>query len=335
MSDTHAKPATHPPVLDAAKEVIDIEIQGLVAMKHHLDDAFEHACALLLNCRGRIVVTGMGKSGHIANKIAATLASTGTPAFFVHPAEANHGDIGMIMPQDIVLALSFSGETKEVLSLLPLIKSLNIPLISITGRPQSSLSHAANINLNAAIPKEACPLGLAPTASTTNCLVLGDAIAICLLKQRKFTSEDFARAHPGGNLGKKLLLKVEDMMHTGDAMPQVSPHCTLTQTLLEITEKRLGMTCIVDQKTGQILGVFTDGDLRRAVDHGIDLHATQVMEVMSTAAITAAGNTLVHDAIKIMQKNRITTLVITDIDGIIVGITHLHDLLQTGMDPSA
>lgn len=315
-----------------AKQVIDIEIQALSYLKDNLTESFNLACNKLLNCQGRVIVTGMGKSGHIAKKIAATLASTGTPAFFVHPAEACHGDMGMITNKDAILALSFSGETQEVVNLIPIIKLLKVPLISITGKSSSTLAANSDIHLNAAIPKEACPLGLAPTASTTNSLVLGDAIAICLLKNRNFTSEDFARSHPGGSLGKKLTLRIKDIMHTHNKIPSTTPDCTLTKALLEITEKRMGMTCIVEPSTNQLLGVFTDGDLRRAIDKGVDLHSTKTIEIMSTSAITASANTLVIDAIKTMQKNRITTLVITTISGIVVGIVHLHDLLQIGID---
>ena len=314
-----------------AIEVIDIEIEALQSMKVNLTESIATACEICLQCEGRVVVTGIGKSGHIAKKIAATLASTGTPAFFVHPAEAYHGDIGMITNKDVVLALSFSGETKEIVDLLPVIQSLAIPLISITGKPTSTLATTATANLNVAIPKEACPLGLAPTASTTNSLVIGDVLAICLLKQKKFSQMDFARSHPGGSLGKKLTLRLTDIMHTNQAIPKVTASCTLTKALLEITDKRLGMTCIIDPNNNQLLGVFTDGDLRRAIDKGIDLHSTKTIEVMSTAAITASANTLVTDAIKTMHKNRITTLVITTIDGSVIGIAHLHDLLQIGV----
>ena len=318
---------------ESARETIDIEIQGLAALKQNIDASFTKACQTILRCTGRVVVTGMGKSGHIARKIAATLSSTGTPAFFVHPAEANHGDMGMIRAKDVIIAISFSGETKDVLSLIPTLKHLKTPLISITGRIQSTLAQAANVNLNAAVPREACPLGLAPTASSTNCLVLGDAIAICLLKQRGFTQEDFARSHPGGNLGRKLLLKVKSLMHKGKKIPAVMPHYNITQALLEITEKRLGMTCVINENNN-LLGVFTDGDLRRAIDKGIDLHATKVSEIMSTAVYKTSKHTLVTDAINLMQKNRITTLVITEVDDQVLGIVHLHDLLQTGMDPN-
>ena len=321
-----------PSILDSARTVFDIEVNNLIDLKRKLGQCFISACQTLLVCKGRVIVTGMGKSGHIARKIAATLASTGTPAFFVHPAEAGHGDMGMITKNDCILALSFSGETKEITSLIPVIQSLNLPMISMTGKSNSTLALAAHINLDTSITQEACPLGLAPTASTTNCLVLGDALAICLLKSRGFTSEDFARSHPSGSLGKQLLLKLKDVMHTHPQIPHVSPNCSLTRTLLEITEKRLGMTCIIDPINHRMLGVFTDGDLRRAIDQGIDLHATQVSEVMSTSAITATENMLVNDAIKVMHKHRITTLVITNIDGIVSGIVHLHDLLKTGLD---
>lgn len=314
-----------------AKEVIDIEVEALLTMKSNLNESIKNVCEICLQCQGRIIVTGIGKSGHIAKKIAATLASTGSPSFFVHPAEAYHGDIGMITKKDVILALSFSGETKEILSLLPVIQSLDIPLISITGKPTSTLAQKSSAHLNVAIPKEACPLGLAPTASTTNSLVIGDVLAICLLKQKNFSHIDFARSHPGGSLGKKLTLRLADIMHTEQLIPKVSASCTLTRALLEITDKRLGMTCVIDTNNNQLLGVFTDGDLRRAIDKGIDLHSTKTAEVMSTSAITASANTLVTDAITIMHKNRITTIVITTVEGQVVGIAHLHDLLQTGI----
>ena len=328
---SHVK--SHRETLHTAHEVIDTEIQALLSMKQNISSTFEEACTLMLPCQGRVIVTGMGKSGHIAHKIAATLASTGTPAFFVHPGEANHGDMGMITQQDIVLALSHSGETQEVLSLLPRIKSLTVPMIVMTGRSTSTLAQAAAVVLNTSVPQEACPLGLAPTASTTNCLVLGDALAISLLKARGFTSEDFARAHPGGHLGKRLLTRIQDVMHIGEAIPWVFPNQTLAQALLEMTHKRLGITCVIDPLSKKLLGVFTDGDLRRALDRGTDLHATQITEVMTTSALTTAPNMLATDALKMMQEHRITVLVVTDAEGLTIGIVHLHDVLPIGVDP--
>ncbi|MBM93846.1 MAG: D-arabinose 5-phosphate isomerase [Legionellales bacterium] len=320
--------------LSTAHEVIQIEMQALLAMKQKLCSNFSHACHLMSICPGRVIVIGMGKSGHIGQKIAATLASTGTPSFFVHPGEASHGDMGMITSKDTVLALSYSGETQELIAILPRLRALGVPLIAMTGRTHSTLAEHAKVTLDTSVPKEACPLGLAPTSSTTNCIVLGDALAIALLKQRGFTTEDFAKAHPGGHLGRRLLTQLKDIMHTTSAIPSVFPEKTLAQASLEMTHKRLGMTCVVDSKSSQLLGVFTDGDLRRALEQGIDLHSTQIQSVMITAPLTAHAAMLATEAMRLMQEHRITTLIVIHPDQTIAGIVHLHDLLSIGMDPS-
>jgi arabinose-5-phosphate isomerase len=276
------------------------------------------------------VVTGMGKSGHIANKIAATLASTGSPAFFVHPGEASHGDMGMITRDDAVLALSNSGNTHEILTIVPLLKRLHVPLVSMTGKPDSALARAADVNLHTGVEVEACPLGLAPTSSTTTALVMGDAIAIALLEARGFTAEDFAFSHPGGALGRKLLLKVADVMRSGDAIPTVSNTTSVRDALVEISRKGLGMTAVVNPQR-QLLGVFTDGDLRRALDNGIDLHKTPIGQLMNTAPKQITADALAAVALNEMEDNKITTLVVTDEHQMPCGVLHLHDLLRAGI----
>jgi arabinose-5-phosphate isomerase len=276
------------------------------------------------------VVTGMGKSGHIAGKIAATLASTGTPAFFMHPAEASHGDVGMITRDDAVLALSNSGETEEILTIVPAIKRLGVPLIAFTGKPGSVLARIASVHLDIGVPAEACPLNLAPTASTTAALAVGDALAVALLKARGFTGEDFARSHPAGMLGRRLLLHVKDVMRTGDAVPKVAPWAPLAEGLMEVTRKGLGMTAIVDE-SNRVLGVFTDGDLRRALDRAADLHRTRMDELMTRQAKRVRADTLAAEAVLLMETHRITSLIVVDADDVLVGALNVHDLLRAGV----
>ncbi|MCO5762202.1 MAG: KpsF/GutQ family sugar-phosphate isomerase, partial [Chromatiaceae bacterium] len=277
----------HDKLKELASRVLTIEAEAITQLTARIDDRFVHACNLMLRCHGRIVVLGIGKSGHIGGKIAATLASTGTPAFFVHPAEASHGDMGMITAQDVVIALSNSGETDEILTLLPLIKRLSVPLIALTGNPNSTLGQAADVHIDVSVPQEACPLGLAPTASTTATLAMGDALAVALLEARGFTAEDFARSHPGGRLGRRLLLLTDDVMHTGERMPRNAPNDLLKDALVEMSRKGLGTTVVVDEEQ-RVLGVFTDGDLRRALDRQVDVHAARVAEVMTQNCKTIA-----------------------------------------------
>ena len=310
--------------------VVETEIASIEAIKSRIDDSFVKACELLLACRGRVVVTGMGKSGHIGNKIAATLASTGTPAFFVHPGEASHGDLGMITPNDVVIALSNSGETSEILTILPIIKRLSVPMISITGKPNSTLSTEADINLDASIEKEACPLGLAPTSSTTVALVFGDALAVALLDARGFTEEDFALSHPGGSLGRRLLLHVKDIMHTGKDIPMVNEDASLRDALLEITQKNLGMTAIVN-KQQQVIGIYTDGDLRRTLDKNIDVHTAAVKDVMTVNCKTIQQNILAAEALTVMQENKINAMLVVDDSNSVIGALNMHDLLRAGV----
>lgn len=312
--------------IQAAKNVFEIELEAIRALEARIDDKFVQVCDLLLNCQGRIVVIGMGKSGHIASKIAATLASTGSPAFFVHAGEASHGDLGMIIKNDIVLALSNSGNTEEIVRILPIIKRLKIPLISLTGNPDSELARAADINLDVGVDKEACPLNLAPTASTTAALVMGDALALALLAARDYTEHDFALTHPSGSLGRRLLLRTSDLMHSGDQIPQVSPDTTVRDALLEMTQKRLGMTCIAEDN--KLVGVFTDGDIRRALDKNIDLNTTKIKTLMVSNCKTITPDTLAYDALNLMETNKITGLIVVDDKKNIVGVLHLHDLLQ-------
>ena len=312
------------------RQALNIEIDGLRAQLPRLGAEFARACRICLECRGRIVVTGMGKSGHIGGKIAATLASTGTPAFFVHSGEASHGDIGMITRDDAVLALSNSGETDEILTIVPVIKRLGVPLIAFTGNSSSALARLATVHLDIGVPAEACPLNLAPTASTTAALAIGDALAVTLLNARGFTEEDFARSHPAGTLGRRLLLHVKDIMRTGNDVPRVAPHTTLADGLLEVTRKGLGMTAIVDA-ADRVLGVFTDGDLRRALDRAADLHSTRMDQVMSRQAKTVRANILAAEAINIMETHRITSLVVVDDGDVLLGALHLHDLLRAGV----
>jgi arabinose-5-phosphate isomerase len=307
--------------------VIDTEAQAIAALRERIDDRFAQACRHLLACRGRVVVSGMGKSGHVGGKIAATLASTGTPAFFVHPGEASHGDLGMITSQDVVLALSNSGETDELVNILPLIKRLGVPLITMTGNPGSSLAEAADVNLDVSVAREACPLGLAPTSSTTAALVMGDALAVALLEARGFTAEDFARSHPGGRLGRRLLLHVGDIMHGGERAPAVPGHVPLREALVEMSRQGLGMTAVVDDDR-RVIGIFTDGDLRRALDRGIDVRAVRVDAVMIARPVTVSAELLAAEALALMENRKINALLVTDAEGRLAGALNMHDLLR-------
>ncbi|MFN7553238.1 MAG: KpsF/GutQ family sugar-phosphate isomerase [Pseudomonadota bacterium] len=318
-------------LLRSGREVIHIEARAIGGLATRLDGAFLRACELMLACAGRVVVTGMGKSGHVANKIAATLASTGTPAFFVHPGEASHGDLGMITPKDVVLALSNSGETDELLTILPLIKRQGVPLVGLSGNPNSTLARLSDAHLDASVPAEACPLGLAPTASTTAALVMGDALAIALLEARGFTAEDFARSHPAGALGRRLLLRIADVMHTGEQIPRVGPDAMLSDALVEMTRKGLGMTAVVDHSM-KLLGVFTDGDLRRMLDDAqIDLRTTPVARVMTPGAKTIASDKLAVEAARMMEDHKINALLVVDGEQRVVGALNIHDLLRAGV----
>ena len=312
---------------ESARKVIETEGKAILNLLKQIDSSFEQACELLLNCLGHIVVIGIGKSGHIGNKIAATLASTGSPAFFIHATEANHGDLGMINSKDVVLAISHSGETDELISILPTLKLLNIPFILMTGNPLSTLAQQATITIHIAIEQEACPLGLAPTCSSTAALVMGDAIAISLLNMRGFSTEDFAKVHPKGQLGRRLLLKVSDIMHTGAAIPSVKSGTSLVQSLFEVSQKRLGMTVITD-KNQHLLGIFTDGDLRRAIDQGLNLQTTLVDQVMTPNCKTIDKDSLAAEALRIMEDNKITTLIIVDKEKKPLGVVHIHDILS-------
>jgi len=317
-------------LVDLGRQALTVEIDGLRAQLPRLGWEFARACRICLTCRGRIAVTGMGKSGHIGGKIAATLSSTGTPAFFMHPGEASHGDIGMITREDAVLALSNSGETDEILTLVPAIKRLGVPLIVFTGNSTSTLARVATVHLDIGVPAEACPLNLAPTASTTAALAVGDALAVALLKARGFTEEDFARSHPSGALGRRLLLHVKDVMRTGAEVPKVAPDAPLAEGLLEVTRKGLGMTAVVDDRN-RVLGVFTDGDLRRALDRAVDLRGTRMDQVMTRQAKTVRANTLAAEAVLLMETHRITSLVVVDPDDVLVGALNVHDLLRAGV----
>jgi len=309
--------------------VIKTETDAISKLTQHIDEDFIDACELMLQCKGKIAVIGMGKSGHIGNKIAATLASTGTAAFFVHPGEASHGDLGMITKGDVALALSNSGETAEVLSILPILKRLGVPLISITGNPSSTLATLSDAAINASTDKEACPLGLAPTSSTTAALVMGDALAIALLEARGFTEADFALSHPGGSLGRRLLLHVNDVMHKGDDIPVIEQTALVSSALLEMTEKKLGMTAIVDQQ-GQLTGIFTDGDLRRMLESNTDIHRTTVQQVMTQGGATISPDRLAVEALQLMQTKKINALLVTD-NNKLVGALNMHDMLKAGL----
>ena len=313
-------------LMRAARSVIDTERQAVSALKQRIDGHFVGACQLILACEGRVVILGMGKSGHIGHKIAATLASTGTPSFFVHPAEAGHGDLGMITRGDVVIALSNSGETAEIITLLPVIKRLDVPLIALTGNPASTLGTAAAVCLDVSVAREACPLNLAPTASTTACLVLGDALAVALLEARGFNADDFARSHPGGSLGRRLS-SVRDVMHTGDDIPRVNENTILSRTLLEMSAKGLGMTAVLDEQ-GEVSGIFTDGDLRRTLAAGFDVHTTNTAEVMTRNPRTIAETCLAAEALRMMEQHRINALLVLDEDQQLAGVLNMHDLLR-------
>ncbi len=312
------------------REVVDIERDAVAALRERIDEDFARACRLMMDCEGRVVVTGMGKSGHIGSKIAATLASTGTPAFFVHPGEASHGDLGMITPGDVVLALSNSGETGEVLTILPLLKRMGVPLIALTGNAGSTLAREADVHLDVGVEKEACPLDLAPTASTTSALVMGDALAIALLQARGFTHEDFALSHPGGSLGKRLLLRVSDLMHAGERLPVVRETAPLRDALLEMSAKGLGMTAILDAADA-LVGIFTDGDLRRCFDARHDLHDARVGDVMTRGGVRIRADRLAAEALKLMQDRQINALLVVDEHDRLVGALNMHDLLRAGV----
>ncbi|MDP3859329.1 MAG: KpsF/GutQ family sugar-phosphate isomerase [Stagnimonas sp.] len=317
-------------LLASAQRTLAIERDAVAALDTRLGEDFVRACTAVLACKGRVVVTGMGKSGHIGGKIAATLASTGTPAFFVHPGEASHGDLGMITRQDLVIAISNSGETAEVLTILPLIKRLGVPLIAMTGRPGSTLAKAGDAHLDVSVAQEACPLNLAPTASTTATLAMGDALAVALLEARGFTSEDFALSHPGGALGRRLLLTVENLMQKGERLPTVALEVPLTAALLEMTRKGLGMTAVIDA-AGKVRGVFTDGDLRRVLDSGVDVRSVPIAEVMTPGGKRIAASALAAEAVHKMETSKITALMVVDADEHLIGVIHLQDLLRAGV----
>ncbi len=310
--------------------VLKTEADSINALIERIDEKFQVACEMILACKGRIVVTGMGKSGHIGNKIAATLASTGTPAFFMHPGEASHGDLGMITEQDLVIALSNSGEVSEIITLLPLLKRLPVPLISLTGNKHSTLAEMADVNLDVGVEKEACPLGLAPTSSTTASLAMGDALAIAVLEVRGFTEEDFARSHPGGSLGRRLLLRVRDIMHTGDRIPVIPINASLKQALLEMSKKGLGMTAISDNNN-QLAGIYTDGDLRRTLDSNADIQTAMIIDHMTTHCVTIDADQIASAALNLMENNAINALIVTDTKGTILGALNMHDLLRAGI----
>jgi len=316
--------------LEMAQAVIKTEIMGLQEVMARLDSEFVKACELILACKGRVVVMGMGKSGHIANKVAATFASTGTTAFFVHPSEASHGDFGMITRDDVLLMISNSGETPEILALLPLLKRFGAPIIALTGRPESTLAKTASAHLHVGVSKEACPLGLAPTTSTTAALAMGDALAIALLDARGFTEEDFAQSHPGGQLGRRLLLRIKDVMLTGAAIPRVAPDAPLMRALEEMSQKGLGMTAIVDDQN-TLLGLFTDGDLRRALDRKVDVHNTAIADVMTSKCRTITADTLAVEALNQMEKMKFNGFLVVDAEKKVIGALNMHQLLHAGV----
>ncbi|SJN57707.1 Arabinose 5-phosphate isomerase KdsD [Vibrio ruber DSM 16370] len=314
----------------SAKQVLDIEIKCLQQIEQYFDEHFCQACDMILsNTVGKVIVMGMGKSGHIGKKMAATFASTGTPSFFVHPGEAAHGDLGMISEGDIVIAISYSGESSEILPLYPVLKRRSIRIISMTGNPQSNMAKLADLHLQVSVPEEACPLGLAPTSSATATLVMGDALAITLLQARGFTQEDFALSHPGGALGRKLLLKLGDIMHSGDQLPIVSPDALIRDALMEISQKGLGMTAVVDQQH-KLLGIFTDGDLRRILDKRVDIHSAKISDVMTQNPTIASPHILAVEGLNLMQEKRINGLMLVD-NGLLVGALNMHDLLKAGV----
>lgn len=336
FADAAPNKTTASPVPDAEKliragrEVIETEAKALGGLLARVGDAFVAACRLMYACDGRVVVTGMGKSGHVGRKIAATLASAGTPAFFLHPGEASHGDLGMITARDVALALSNSGNTSEILTILPMIKRLGVPLISLCGNPDSRIALEADVNIDVSVEQEACPLGLAPTASTTAALAMGDALSIALLDARGFNAEDFARSHPGGRLGRRLLLHLGDVMHTGNEIPAVTPQARLSEALMEMTRTRLGMTAIIDDDR-RVLGIFTDGDLRRAFEKQIDVHMTRISEIMTRGCTTVTADLLAAEALNIMQQRAINALLVLDDDQRLIGALNMHDLLRAGV----
>ena len=325
MDDTASKP-----LVEIGREALRIEAKAVAALVDRLGSEFEAACRMLLACSGRVVVSGMGKSGHVGGKIAATLASTGTPAFFLHAAEASHGDLGMLAKGDVVLAISYSGETAELLTILPLLKRMGAPLVSMTGNPQSTLAREADVHLDVSVPAEACPLNLAPTASTTATLAMGDALAVALLKHRGFTEADFARSHPGGILGRRLLLHVADVMRRGDDLPMVKADTPLTEGLLEMSRKRLGMTAVVDDAR-RVLGVFTDGDLRRALDRHVDVHRSRMSDVMTKGCRSIGPRELAAEAVLMMERHSVNALLVLDDQGGLIGALNVHDLLRAGV----
>ena len=312
------------------KRVLEVEAQALREIEQYINADFEHACQLMFHCTGRIIVIGMGKSGHIGNKIAATLASTGTPAFFVHPGEASHGDLGMITREDVVMCISNSGETSEVLGIIPVIKRIGAKMISLTGNPNSTMGKLSDVHVCIKVSQEACPLGLAPTASTTATLVMGDAIAVALLEARGFTADDFALSHPGGSLGKRLLLSLEDVMHTGSATPIVTESQSVKDALIEMSAKGLGMTAIVDENK-KLAGLFTDGDLRRILEQRVDIHNTSISQVMTRSCTTAHADMLAAEALNIMERKRINGLIIIDESNTPIGALNVQDLLKAGV----
>ena len=320
-------PADPTALVASGRRVFEIERDALAAVADRLGEAFSQACQLVLASKGRVVATGMGKSGHVARKIAATLASTGTPAFYVHPGEAGHGDLGMITEADVVLALSYSGESDELLMLLPVLKRQGNRLIAMTGRPQSSLARAADVHLDVSVPAEACPLALAPTSSTTASLAMGDALAVALLDARGFTADDFARSHPAGSLGRRLLLHITDVMHSGDELPRVDAGASLSEALVEMSRKRLGMTAVVDTDN-RLLGLFTDGDLRRALDTDVDVRSARIADVMTRGPRTIGADQLAVEAARLMETHKINGLMVVDGQGHLVGALNIHDLLR-------
>ncbi|TPV57758.1 KpsF/GutQ family sugar-phosphate isomerase [Aestuariibacter sp. GS-14] len=321
---------TNAQFIASGKQVVDIELNAIAALSSRLDEHFANACKLLMQCQGKVVVSGMGKSGHIGNKIAATLASTGTPAFFMHPGEANHGDLGMLASNDVLVAISNSGETGELLNLLPVVKRMNVPVIAITNRADSTLGKYADVVLDIGVEQEACSLGLAPTTSTTVTLVLGDALAVALLDAKGFTSDDFALSHPGGSLGRKLLLTVDDIMLKGEEIPLVSVSATITQALLEISKKGLGLTGIVNEHN-ELLGVFTDGDLRRLLDARVDIHTTAVADVMTKGCKTSQAGELAVEALNLMESYKISALLVVNENRQPIGAFNMHMLLKAGV----
>ncbi|MEE9596591.1 MAG: KpsF/GutQ family sugar-phosphate isomerase [Acidiferrobacterales bacterium] len=319
-----------PSFREHGRDVVALEARAVAALANRIDEGFVRACELILECKGRVVIVGVGKSGHIGGKIAATLASTGTPAFFVHPGEASHGDLGMITPEDIVLAISNSGESKEILTILPIIKRMGVKLIALTGNTSSSLTRQADASLDVSVEKEACPMNLSPTASTTAALAMGDAIAVALLRSRNFTREDFARSHPGGLLGRRLLIYVEDIMHTGEQIPLVTHDASLQDALLEMTSKGLGMTGVVD-KQSCLCGIYTDGDLRRTLNQGVDVYKAKISDVMTHDPTTIGAGRLAHEAVQLIRQHNFNGLYVVDSDNHVLGALNMQVLLRAGI----